>query len=134
GDQFSTFKITQPGSYYLTGNITGEADKHGIQIAVSNVTIDLNGFSMIGVDDSRSGIASNNRSGISVRNGTVYAWDGWGIDLGACNDGTLEGVVAYGNAGGGARVGAHYAVTRCTFSSNQQYGLSAGSSCTISGC
>src|SRR5687767_12820054 len=47
GDADSTFRITQPGSYYLTGNITGEASKKGIELILaggSQVTIDLNGF------------------------------------------------------------------------------------------
>src|SRR5262245_7050708 len=32
------FKITAPGSYYLTGNITGASGRHGIEISSSNVT------------------------------------------------------------------------------------------------
>ena len=44
GDASSLFRIAQPGSYYLTGNITGVAGKDGIEIASSNVTIDLMGF------------------------------------------------------------------------------------------
>ncbi|HZJ13677.1 MAG TPA: hypothetical protein VFD27_01440, partial [Chthoniobacteraceae bacterium] len=41
GDDDSLFKITQPGSYYLPGNITGVATKHGIEITASDVTLDL---------------------------------------------------------------------------------------------
>src|SRR5678815_4185257 len=52
GDTDSLFKITQPGSYYLTGNITGVAGKHGIAIAASGVTVDLNGFDVAGVPGS----------------------------------------------------------------------------------
>src|SRR4029077_17462440 len=43
GDADSSFKITQPGSYYLTGNLTGVASKHGIKIAANDVTLDLMG-------------------------------------------------------------------------------------------
>jgi hypothetical protein len=35
GDADSLFKITQPGSYYLTGNIVGVAGKHGVEIAAA---------------------------------------------------------------------------------------------------
>src|SRR5438034_11001068 len=49
GDTNSLFKITQPGSYYLTGNIAGVASKHGIEIVASGVTLDLNGFDLVGV-------------------------------------------------------------------------------------
>src|ERR1051325_5982475 len=39
------FSITQPGSYYLSGNLTGTT---GITIAASGVTLDLNGFELVG--------------------------------------------------------------------------------------
>src|SRR5262245_49761975 len=41
GDANSLYRITQPGSYHLTGNITGAVGKHGIEIASGGVTIDL---------------------------------------------------------------------------------------------
>ena len=40
--------ICTPGSYKLDGNLRVPANTDGIDIAVSNVTIDLNGFSVIG--------------------------------------------------------------------------------------
>src|SRR4029434_7246959 len=42
--------VSQPGSYYLTGNVTISTTDHGITIAgvVKNVTIDLNGFTLAG--------------------------------------------------------------------------------------
>src|SRR6186713_1252076 len=46
GDADSLFKITQPGSYYLTANVTGVNAKYGIEIAASGVTVDLNGFDL----------------------------------------------------------------------------------------
>src|SRR5438105_3055049 len=57
GDANSLFKITQPGSYYLTGNITGVAAKNGIAIAASGVTLDLNGFDLLGVASSLDGVS-----------------------------------------------------------------------------
>src|SRR4051794_28495446 len=56
GDATSVFKITQPGSYYLTGNITGASGKHGTFIAAGNVTLDLMGFELVGVAGSLDGI------------------------------------------------------------------------------
>ncbi len=44
GDADSLYKITQPGSYYLSGNLTGVSSKIGIEIATNNVTLDLMGF------------------------------------------------------------------------------------------
>src|SRR5262249_21787578 len=46
GDNDSVYKITQPGSYYLTGNVQGALNRHGIEIAASNVTVDLMGFEL----------------------------------------------------------------------------------------
>lgn len=40
------YMITQPGSYQLSGNITVPANVNGIVIASSNVTLDLNGFTI----------------------------------------------------------------------------------------
>lgn len=68
--------ITQPGSYYLTGNITvstGDA----IRIQASGVTLDLNGFqitstltgSSLGTAISINGAASR----ITIRNGSIVS-------------------------------------------------------------
>src|SRR5215470_13825947 len=39
GDANSTYRIAQAGSYYLTGNLSGEAGKSCIEIDASNVTL-----------------------------------------------------------------------------------------------
>ena len=57
GDIDSLFKITQPGSYYLTGDITGVSGKSGIEIGAPGVTIDLMGFDVQGVAGSSNGIS-----------------------------------------------------------------------------
>jgi hypothetical protein len=48
GDATHLFIISTSGSYYLTGNITGVSGKHGIAISADNVTLDLNGFALVG--------------------------------------------------------------------------------------
>src|SRR5262245_54958472 len=57
GDANSLFQITHPGSYYLTGNITGVAAFHGIEIMASSVTLDLCGFTLAGGVGTLNGIA-----------------------------------------------------------------------------
>ncbi|MFG0256565.1 MAG: right-handed parallel beta-helix repeat-containing protein [Phycisphaerales bacterium JB043] len=77
------FTITQPGTYRLTSNLTGVAGQHGIVIDTDNVTIDLNGFTLVGVPGSDRAITATRgttRSGITVENGFVESWDGGGID------------------------------------------------------
>src|SRR3954451_7441888 len=48
GDPTNQFIISAPGSYYLTGNITGVSGKNAISINASNVAVDLNGFTITG--------------------------------------------------------------------------------------
>lgn len=88
--------ITQPGSYQLSGNLTvPDVDTTAIEIASDNVTIDLNGFSIIGpfvcsdsscaTPGSGYGIATaalqTNYSNITVRNGAIQGMGKAGIFL-----------------------------------------------------
>jgi hypothetical protein len=85
GDADSLFKITQPGSYYLTGNITGVAGKHGIEIVASGVTLDLNGFDLVGVAGMGAfdGVSASvpGLINITVVNGSIRSWGDEGVDL-----------------------------------------------------
>ncbi len=76
GDSTCIYSITKPGSYYLTTNIVGVANKHGISISCSNVTVDLNGFAVRGgVTNSHTGILDySGNSALCVRNGSVQGW------------------------------------------------------------
>src|SRR5437588_4797633 len=40
--------ITSSGSYYLTTNLTGVSGSDGITVTATDVTLDLNGYSLIG--------------------------------------------------------------------------------------
>jgi len=82
GDADSLFKIRQPGSYYLTGNITGVINKHGIELDASGVTLDLNGFELRGIPDTLDGINVSAFDGvnIAVRNGSLRSWGDCGVD------------------------------------------------------
>src|ERR1700733_12219713 len=54
------YTITEPGSYYVTTNLTGVSGSDGITIiflpVIENVTVDLNGFTLTGVPGSHNGI------------------------------------------------------------------------------
>ncbi len=56
GDAGNLFIISQPGSYYLTGNINGVAGMHGIAISASGVTLDLSGFELRGSPGTLTGV------------------------------------------------------------------------------
>jgi hypothetical protein len=70
----SNFTITQPGSYYLTTNIT-VASGHGVAILCSNVMLDLNGFTLFSTNPSGNGYGvflSNSLRNITIWNGFIH--------------------------------------------------------------
>ncbi|HEV2435379.1 MAG TPA: right-handed parallel beta-helix repeat-containing protein [Verrucomicrobiae bacterium] len=77
------YTITNPGSYYLTTNLTGVSGANGITIASGDVTLDLNGFRLLGVPGSLDGIFVPTNAlylNLTVRNGTVRGWNGSGVE------------------------------------------------------
>jgi hypothetical protein len=86
------FTITQPGSYYLTTNVTVSSG-YAIAITANNVSLDLNGFTIASTAPVASGdtaiLLSGSRTNIAIRNGHISS--------GVTNNGT--GV--YGGSGFG---------------------------------
>ena len=77
----SLFRISQPGSYYLTGNITVGSGVHGIEIDTSNVTLDLMGFRILGSLGSLDGIhVEGTETNLTIRNGSVRSMGGNGLE------------------------------------------------------
>ncbi|MBX9735454.1 MAG: right-handed parallel beta-helix repeat-containing protein, partial [Phycisphaerales bacterium] len=139
GTATSLFRITQPGSYYLTGNITGVVGKHGIEIAASGVTLDLNGFELSGVASSLSGIATEGvRNDITIVNGHVRNWGGTGIGLTVGGFGVnaiVERVTSSSNGGGGVVVPGNSVIRWSTARNNGNVGFGgAQEGLTISNC
>ena len=76
--------IDQPGSYVLTSNITVSAlDVNAIEIKTDNVTLDLNGHSILGHGGIGvgAGIYAHDRRNITVLNGVVRAFNCYGVYL-----------------------------------------------------
>jgi hypothetical protein len=135
GDATSVFKITQPGSYYLTADAAGAAAKSTIVIAASNVSLDLCGFSVTGVAGSLTGIlAGPATTNLSVSDGCVRALGGGGIDLSIANRVQVRGVRAINNTGIGIRLGADSVIEHCTAAGNTQAGFSCTQSAAITDC
>ena len=137
GDNNSLFKITQPGSYYVTGNISGVIGKHGIAIAASGVMLDLNGFDLAGVASSLDGVSvtASGLTNIAVVNGSIRGWSR-GVDVrtfGATGC-RVDRVLASGNASTGINGGDNCAITNCSVSFNTAHGIDTGSSNTVSNC
>ena len=79
GDEVSVFTITQPGTYYLTGDITAPANAAGITVLAADVTIDLGGFMIRGEVGSASGIVALGADRLAVRNGRINNCSSHGI-------------------------------------------------------
>lgn len=138
GDADSVYKITQAGSYYLTGNLNGVAGKHGIEITVSDVTVDLMGFRVQGVAGSLSGIATTT-GGVrnpTLCNGSLEFWGGSGIDLTSAPavNATISRIHANSNGVDGIRASQLCIVTECTARLNGGGGISVDIAGHISNC
>ncbi len=140
GDVNSLFVITRPGSYYLTGNITGVAGKHGIKIASSGVSLDLNGFELAGIPamGAFDGVTIDlvGLGNIAVFNGSLRAWGGDGLDFRSFSAATcrLTHLVARGNAGGGIHAGLNTTISSCSVGFNTGDGIRAGATCVVTNC
>src|SRR6185295_16419341 len=138
GDATNLFRITQPGSYYLTGNITGVSGKNGIGIAASGVTLDLNGFDLVGVAGSLAGVNTvvNSLRNIAVVNGSVRNWGGRGVEISALSQVNcrVERVLASANGDVGIAVNLNGTITACSAHGNGSSGISAGTSTAVSSC
>ncbi len=107
--------ITNPGAYYLTKNMSGSSSNVGIQIECGDVQIDLNGFALIGATDSGDGIrVIGTNENISIRNGSVREWSGFGINAPGADDGTVQDIKANRNGFGGIRFGVGAMITACS--------------------
>lgn len=117
------YTISQPGSYYLTGDLTGVAGSSGISVTASDVTIDLNGFTLIGVPGSTDGIsAAAGPNRIAVLNGRVRNWGVHGVNLQHAHDGRFERLQVSDNASVGIYAGSGSIISDCTAHHNG-YGI-----------
>ena len=87
-------------------NDMGPCPNYGVIIGADNITFDLNGHHIFGgpFANDRAGVYLLNRSGVTVKNGTVSAFDiGVAIDLGSGN--TVQSMTARDNIGGLQSIG-----------------------------
>lgn len=135
-----SYDINNPGSYYLTGDRI--CSGYGIIVSADNVTIDLNGYQLIGPGSgSAYGVYMRVKDNVEIRNGTVrnffrgiYESDSSGknhrvINLRAVSNGR-DGIHLKGSG---------HLVKDCTANDNgisangDIYGIYAGNGSTVSG-
>jgi hypothetical protein len=120
GSATAIYTIREPGSYVLSGNVSGESGKSGIEILVPHVTLDLNGFTLEGVAGSLDGVSSS-QDHVTVLNGTLRSWGDDGIDLASWA--RVENIHAASNASTGITVGSAGLITHCLAGQNSFSGL-----------
>jgi len=126
--------ISAPGSYYIATDLTGVAGQNGITIDADNVTLDLGGWSLIGVAGSLDGIFSTNHHFLVVRHGNVRGWGDDGIDFtqaGACR---IEHVNLHANSGIGLIVNTDSHVNHCIAQANGQGGIATSNGVEVNDC
>ncbi len=156
GNGSATFLITQPGSYYLTGNI--DVASGGISVLADLVTIDLNGFAIIGQPGSVYGIAVESPCrNATVRNGHFRGFDLHGVFFslapggsGRCENITISqcrstGLVSatpieliecqsFDNMAGGFSIANNSVVHRCIARNNTAAGFTVGGIVAVTDC
>jgi hypothetical protein len=138
------YNITAPGSYYLTANLTATGSGAGITISADNVTLDLNGFALIGGGSgSVTGIkVPAAQKNILVRNGTVRGWTNGGINASNATNSVIQGIRLSNNSApstffniAGLSVGNGSTVKDCFVANNSNSsGISVGNACSVSSC
>src|ERR1700719_373122 len=138
------YKITAPGSYYLAANLDATGSGAGITISADNVTLDLNGFALVG--GGSGSVAGINvpaaQKNILIRNGTVRGWTNGGISASNASNSVIQGIRLSNNTApstffniAGLSVGNGSTVKDCFVANNSNSsGISVGSACSVSSC
>jgi hypothetical protein len=152
GDSTFTFRITQPGSYYLTSNVEAVAGKAGIQIASSNVTLDLNGFTLRGTGATSLQAVASSGTSVVIKNGIIKSWGSAGVATGAyttvqnmtiesvgnvgiaLSSGIVENCVVRDAGTVGIQTGVSSTVRDCTVLSSGSHGIQAASFSQVRNC
>ncbi len=128
--------IAAPGSYYLTSDLIGTSGQVGIIISSSFVTLDLNGFSLIGVPGSLHGIRVQfaGTKHIVIRNGAIRGWGQIGVSADLATEVHAEDLRVDANVGSGLVTGNRSIVRDTTSTGNGGHGIEVGRGGTIIGC
>ncbi len=128
------FTINQPGSYYFTQDLAGQAGNVGIVINADDVAIDMRGFTMRGVAGASTGItiANGPRHNIAIYDGVVRDWGASGLFLQDARECHIENVLTEDNANNGVFVGFGGVIKGCHARDNGAVGLRGRSGSSIS--
>jgi nitrous oxidase accessory protein NosD len=134
GNGTALFIISQPGSYYLTGNVTGVSGKHGIVISADNVALDLNGFSMTGPGTTQNGVDCGTQKNLVLRNGTIRSWANGVNSAVSATKLRIEKIRAASNATSGVTVGTNCAIVDCLFDASGTTAITTQAGAIVQNC
>ena len=138
------YTVSSQGSYYLTRNLTAAGSTAGITISADNVTLDLDGFALVG--GGSGSVAGINvpaaRKNILIRNGTVRGWTNGGVNASNATNSVIQGLRVSNNTSpsaffnaAGLSIGSGSTVKDCVVAHNTNCdGISVGKACVVSGC
>jgi hypothetical protein len=126
--------ISAPGSYYLTGPITGAPGKSAIEISASKVTLDLRGFSLAGVPGALDGVRITAPvTGLTIQGGAAANWPGLAFNLALASNSTLERLRA-DSSDSGILAGSAAHIAGCSAESNALAGIATGEHALVTDC
>ena len=129
------YTISNSGSYYLTTNLTGVSGSAAIKITASDVTVDLKGFSLVGIPGSDEGfVLSGAVTNVAVFNGTIRNFGYYGISGSTGDSCTFQNLRVLNNANVGIFTGVAATVKDCVIEGNATYGVIVGESSLVTGC
>jgi len=133
------YTISQSGSYVVVKDLSlSTQDTNGITISVDNVTIDLNGHSLMGPGKSTGTSGSGiyivaTRYNIAIHNGTVLDWRQDGINGQNSANSQFENLRCYNNGLRGLYAGFGSRVVGNTCYQNADAGIRTNNGCYING-
>lgn len=128
------FTISEPGSYYLTTNLIA-ANGNIITITTNNITLDLNGFALMGGSTASYGVmVPNFQTNIVIRNGHVTGFGFYGIYAANVYGGRFERLLVRDNTYVGLMAGRAGIVSDCQALFNGGDGILAASYMAVVNC
>ena len=129
------YTISEPGSYVLMGNIVAPGGFAGsaISIDADDVTLDLNGFAIVGDGNGTAVGVFSSHNRIAIRNGSVRNWQ-TGLSIQGAEHAEVSDLRVTDGAAGGLLVGRYTVVTRCVAHNTGNVGIQATDGCVVSHC
>lgn len=128
------FVIAEPGTYLLTSNLTVPVDTTGIIIDADDVTLELGGFSLMGL----GGVVGDGvyvqpgRSNVEISGGVLGGYAGTAVRADDAPCAKVRGVRATNNGGNGIAVGPFGKVRDSSSEGNLGAGILTGEGSAVS--